>query len=232
MPDKAWGRGDAGLSGEALPLLSEGLSQLGVPFAAEQFNKLRVFLEELERWNRKYGFVALSDQAGRRELIVRHVLDSLSAWPTVSALVHRKHIADVGSGAGFPGIPLAVFLPDSRFTLIEPSARKTAFLQNVAILARLENIEIAEARLEAVETRFDLVVFRAFSPLSRELPALLRILEPGGLLIAYKGKRARVLEELAAVDLDPQRVRIVAVQVPYLEEERHLVVVSTTSSAS
>jgi 16S rRNA (guanine527-N7)-methyltransferase len=224
------------MPGRTCPELREGLEQLEIPFSAEQIIKVQIFLEELERWNRRYGLVGRRDakdrQLDRRQLIVRHVLDSLAAWATVKALDQRRQVADVGSGAGFPGIPLAVFLPDSRFTLLEPSAKKAAFLRNAAILANLENVEVAEIRLQEVRRRFDLVVFRAFSPLPRVLPDLQRILEPNGAVIAYKGKRSRVLEELAASGLDLQRLRIVAVRVPFLAEERHLIVVPKASSAS
>jgi 16S rRNA (guanine527-N7)-methyltransferase len=224
------------MPGRTCPELREGLEQLEIPFSAEQIIKVQIFLEELERWNRRYGLVgrrnAKDRQLDRRQLIVRHVLDSLAAWATVKALDQRRQVADVGSGAGFPGIPLAVFLPDSRFTLLEPSAKKAAFLRNAAILANLENVEVAEIRLQEVRRRFDLVVFRAFSPLPRVLPDLQRILEPNGAVIAYKGKRSRVLEELAASGLDLQRLRIVAVRVPFLAEERHLIVVPKASSAS
>jgi 16S rRNA (guanine527-N7)-methyltransferase len=224
------------MPGRMCPEFREGLEQLEIPFSAEQIIKVQIFLEELERWNRRYGLVSRRDakdrQLDRRQLIVRHVLDSLAAWATVKALDQRRQVADVGSGAGFPGIPLAVFLPDSRFTLLEPSAKKAAFLRNAAILANLENVEVAEIRLQEVRRRFDLVVFRAFSPLPRVLPDLQRILEPNGAVIAYKGKRSRVLEELAASGLDLQRLRIVAVRVPFLAEERHLIVVPKASSAS
>jgi 16S rRNA (guanine527-N7)-methyltransferase len=224
------------MPGRMCPEFREGLEQLEIPFSAEQIIKVQIFLEELERWNRRYGLVSRRDakdrQLDRRQLIVRHVLDSLAAWATVKALDQRRQVADVGSGAGFPGIPLAVFLPDSRFTLLEPSAKKAAFLRNAAILANLENVEVAEIRLQEVRRRFDLVVFRAFSPLPRVLTDLQRILEPNGAVIAYKGKRSRVLEELAASGLDLQRLRIVAVRVPFLAEERHLVVVPKASSAS
>jgi 16S rRNA (guanine527-N7)-methyltransferase len=164
------------------PVLEEGLAQLNIPFNVDQLLKLHVFLQELEHWNKAYGFV----KAAGQQLIVRHVLDSLAAWRKISALPRRDQVADVGSGAGFPGIPLAVFLADSRFTLLEPSAKKAAFLRNVAILAHLDNVEVAEARLAEVERRFDLVVLRAFHPLYKEIDALRQILEPGGVIIAYK----------------------------------------------
>ena len=218
-------------------LLREGLVQLEIPFTEQQLSKVHVFLEELERWNRRYGFVARSDpshrQVDRRQLVIRHVLDCLAAWGTIKAFEHRNQIGDVGSGAGFPGIPLAVFLPDSRFTLLEPSARKSAFLRNAAILADLRNVEVLETRLEDVGRRFDLVVFRAFSPLSRaSLAALQRVVKPNGAIVAYKGKLERIEEELLACGLGANKCNIVAVPVPFLDEERHLVIVPKISSAS
>lgn len=216
------------MTGNVPPVLEEGLAQLDIPFKVEQLAKLHVFLQELERWNKAYGFV----KAAGQQLIIRHVLDSLSALWKISALPRRERVVDVGSGAGFPGIPLAVFLADSRFTLLEPSAKKAAFLRNVAILAHLDNVEVEEARLEDVKRRFDLVVFRAFTPLNREIDALRRILEPSGVIIAYKGKRARILEELNKAGLSPKQARIEAVEVPFLNEERHLVILSTNFSES
>ncbi len=224
------------MSGSEADLLRQGLEQLEIPFGEEQIIKVQIFLEELERWNRRYGLVGRGRGKDRRhdggQLIVRHVLDSLAGWATIEALDRRRRVADVGSGAGFPGIPLAVFLPDSLFTLLEPSATKAAFLRNAVILANLENVEVEEQRLQEVGRRFDLVVFRAFSPLPRALADLKRILEPHGLVIAYKGKRSRIAEELEAAGLDPQTLEITAVRVPFLDEERHLVIVRKASSAT
>ena len=216
------------MSGNVSPVLEEGLAQLDIPFNVDQLRKLHVFLQELERWNKAYGFV----KAAGQQLIIRHVLDSLSAWRKISALPRRAQVVDVGSGAGFPGIPLAVFLADSRFTLLEPSAKKAAFLRNVAILAHLDNVEVEEARLEDVKRRFDLVVFRAFTPLHREIDALRRILNHNGVIIAYKGKRARILEEIDEAGISLEQVLIEAVEVPFLSEERHLVILSTNFSES
>lgn len=216
------------MSGNVSPVLEEGLAQLDIPFNVDQLLKLHVFLQELERWNKAYGFV----KAAGQQLIIRHVLDSLSAWRKISALPRRAQVVDVGSGAGFPGIPLAVFLADSRFTLLEPSAKKAAFLRNVAILAHLDNVEVEEARLEDVKRRFDLVVFRAFTPLHREIDALRRILNHNGVIIAYKGKRARILEEIDEAGISLEQVLIEAVEVPFLSEERHLVILSTNFSES
>ena len=218
------------MSSSAEELLGQGLRLLEIPSTTDKIETIQLYLAELERWNRRHGFLSHRERASVPQLIVRHVLDSLSALKLISALSCRKRIADVGSGAGFPGIPLAVFLPDSRFTLVEPSATKSAFLSNIVILARLENVEVLDMRLEQVDTRFDVVVFRAFSPLSRQLGSLMRIAERHGTIIAYKGKRNRIAEELAEVDLDPLQVDVRPVSVPFLAEQRHLVVVRRSFS--
>jgi len=218
------------MSESAQQLLCEGLERLGIPSTTDQIGKIQLYLSELKRWNRRYGFLSHRERASERQVIVRHVLDSLSAWKTLSTLGRRDRIADVGSGAGFPGIPLAIFLPDSRFSLVEPSATKSAFLSNIAILGALENVEVLEKRLEQVDTRFDVVMFRAFSPLPRQLEFLMRIAESHGTIIAYKGKRTRIAEELAETDLDPRQVDVRPVSVPFLEEQRHLVVVRRSFS--
>ena len=215
--------------------LSEGMRRLGIPFDPDRLIRIQMFLEELERWNRRHGFVGRGERKDgkidRKQLIVRHVLDSLAAWGTIRGIEPRRRVADVGSGAGFPGVPLAVFLPDSHFTLLEPSAKRAAFLRNAAILAGLENVEVEEIRLEQVRCRFDLVVFRAFSQLNRALTDLRRIVERNGVIVAFKGKRSRVDEELAACGLDEESVRIIPLRVPFLAEERHLIVLPTASSA-
>jgi 16S rRNA (guanine(527)-N(7))-methyltransferase RsmG len=113
----------------------------------------------------------------------------------LARLSPRRTVLDVGSGAGFPGLPLALFLEDSRFVLLERSARKAAFLGNVVALLGLANVRVLEMQLSGLEERFDLVTFRAWSPLDRELPALRRVLAPGGTIAAYKGRRQRIEAE-------------------------------------
>jgi 16S rRNA (guanine527-N7)-methyltransferase len=210
------------MSGDCFELLKRGLRELGLPASAGQLQQLRVYLQELERWNRVYGFV----KAAGRELVVRHLLDSLSGYASLSRIARREQVLDVGSGAGFPGFPLAVFLTDSRFTLLERSAKKAAFLRNVAILTRLQNLSVEEKRLKDLERRFDLVLLRAFGPLQREIPRLRKLLKPGGSIAAYKGRLARIHAELEAAGISPGQALVEALQVPFLEEERHLVVLA------
>ncbi len=204
---------------EVLQLLAEGLQRLGVDCPPARLGALERYRLELERWNGRYGFV----KASGRDLVVRHFLDSLAGLPVLAGLSPRRTVLDVGSGAGFPGLPLALFLEDSRVALLERSARKAAFLSNVAALLGLGNVRVLERELRGLQERFELVTFRAFSPLARELPGLRRVLAPGGWIAAYKGRRERIDQELAQAGLASWEAKVVPLEVPFLEEERHLV---------
>ena len=210
-------------------MIAEGLELLAIDCPPARLQALERYRLELELWNRRYGFVKASGD----DLVVRHFLDSLAGLPVLARLSPRRTVLDVGSGAGFPGLPLALFLEDSRFVLLERSARKAAFLGNVVALLGLANVRVLEMQLRGLEERFDLVTFRAWSPLDRELPALRRVLAPGGVIAAYKGRRERIEAELRAAGLSageagrsPLEAAVVPLRVPFLEgEERHLVLV-------
>jgi 16S rRNA (guanine527-N7)-methyltransferase len=204
-------------------LLAEGLRRLGIDCPADRLEALERYRLELELWNRRFGFV----KASGSELVVRHFLDSLAALPALRGLSPRRTVLDVGSGAGFPGLPLSLFLPDSEFVLLERSTRKASFLSNVVVLLKLPNVRVRELELRRLEERFDLVTFRAFSPLDRELAALRRVLSPGGWIAAYKGRGERVREELGQAGIAEgkaeRQAEVVHLEVPFLAEERHLV---------
>ncbi len=204
---------------EAARLLAEGLQRLGVGCPPARLEALERYRLELERWNRRYGFV----KASGKDLVVRHFLDSLAGLPVLAGLPRRRTVLDVGSGAGFPGLPLALFLEGSQVALLERSARKAAFLSNVAALLGLGNVRVLERELRGLQERFELITFRAFSPLARELPGLRRVLAPGGWIAAYKGRRERIDQELAQAGLASWEAKVVALEVPFLQEERHLV---------
>lgn len=201
-------------------LLAEGLQRLGIAFSPRQLEALETHRAELERWNRRYGFVKASGD----ELVIRHFLDSLAGVPVIASLAPRRTILDVGSGAGFPGIPLAVFLPDSELTLLERSAKRAAFLANLVLLTGLRHVRVEQRQLAELAERFDLVVFRAFRPLNRALDALSRAVGPEGRLAAYKGRRERIRAELEAAGLSEDQAEVLPLEVPFLGEERHLVI--------
>jgi 16S rRNA (guanine527-N7)-methyltransferase len=202
------------------PPLRRGLDELGIrrPEAADLLER---FLAELERWNARFGFV----KATADELVARHVLDSIAGAATIGALCTGSAAAlDVGSGAGLPGIPLAIALPDVHFTLLERSQKKCAFLENCRALLGLSNVTVHAADLAAATGIYDVVTFRAVAPLERFLADLARSKVVWRSIAAYKGRRDRIEEELAALGPRAQGADIVRLRVPFVDEERHLVV--------
>lgn len=203
-------------------LINRGLEELGLGGTPDRAELILKYINELERWNRIYGFV----KAEGCELVSRHVLDSLSAVATIKSLEHHGSICDLGSGAGFPGIPLAMFLTESELVLIERAARRAAFLRNTAILLGLKNVRVIEKDFRHIKERYPLVTFRALSPLARELKNLKKITAEGGKVVAYKGRLERILPELSALHQQISHFTIRRVKVPFLFEERHLVIFS------
>jgi 16S rRNA (guanine527-N7)-methyltransferase len=190
------------------------------------------YLEEIERFNGPYGLVKVRD---REELAVKHILDSLSPLGVFCRLLAAlpsppPRVVDVGSGAGLPGIPLAIALPRITMTLLERKGRRAGFLRNAAAALALPNVAVEAAELErAAGNRFDLAVFRAFRPLDQgALRSLTRLLRPGGCLAAYKGRRTVIEAELGA--MPGGAWEIIPCPVPFLNEERHVAVMRTEKS--
>jgi 16S rRNA (guanine527-N7)-methyltransferase len=196
---------------------------------------LNKYIEEIELFNPAYGLVGAGD---RRELEIKHILDSLSPLGIMSRLLDavppegssRPRIADVGSGAGLPGIPLAIALPGISVTLIERSGRRAGFLRNTLAVLGSSNTALEETNMEqAAPGRFNLVTFRAFRPLEAPvLRGLFRLLAPGGILAAYKGRRETAEAEMRAVESLTGGWELLPLSVPFLEEERHLAVIRKT----
>ena len=216
-------------------LLHAGLERMGLPASDRQLDQLVRYTNEIELWNPRLKLVA----AHGSELIVRHLLDSLAGWAALRRVADTSssnHLADLGSGAGLPGIPVAVMEPALRVDLVERSGRRAGFLRNAAAALRLAHVRVVETDAERYEERPDLVVFRAFLPLTAALlTQLLAIVVPGGHICAYKGKLAAAQDELASAGTTTttggpaggreQDVRIVPVEVPFLRAERHLVLI-------
>ncbi|MDR1625836.1 MAG: class I SAM-dependent methyltransferase, partial [Spirochaetia bacterium] len=135
-------------------------------------------------------------------------------------------LADIGSGAGLPGIPLAVFLPQTPVTLVEPSQKRCAFLRSAAALMGLENVSVFEGDLALARREFGVVTFRAFRPLEKKiLKKLLALTAPGGLIAAYKARAEKTQGEIAAARELGLDARAQALSVPFLEEERCLLII-------
>jgi 16S rRNA (guanine527-N7)-methyltransferase len=231
-------------------ILSDGLLQLcqndsavhGLisPRHDEILSLLTKYIDEIEKYNPTLGLTGACNQA---ELIVRHILDSLAPLTVLlpylrqyaekSPLNDRQiQIADVGSGAGLPGIPLAISLSSIQFTLIERMGRRAGFLRNTQATLDLSNLSVEEAEMEKTKPgRFALVTFRALKPLEPKiLKQLFRLCTDGGILAAYKGRSEKIKDEMCNLEkLQPEligRWSSTTCPVPFLSDQRHLVVIN------
>lgn len=192
---------------------------MGVELTDADAARLERLLDELERWNRTYNLTAITQ---REEMVTHHLLDSL----VVHRDLHGTTIADVGTGAGFPGLPLAVLNPERRFTLIDSAGKKIRFVSHVAHALGLTNVEGLHTRVESLQPDkpFDTVVTRAFAPLPEMLEKVSSLCGPQTHVLAMKGKWPR--EELAAI---PQGWRVAGSRdlvVPGLNEARCAIVLT------
>jgi 16S rRNA (guanine527-N7)-methyltransferase len=184
-----------------------------------QFSRL---LDELERWNRKVNLTAVRDHEQMRIL---HIADSLAARP----LLEGRRILDVGTGPGFPGLPLAIVEPDREFTLLDSNNKKIRFVEHAAALLGLDNVIAVKARVEdyAPGHRFDTVIARALASLPKLVKIAGRHVREGGVFVALKGRYpAGEIEELPA----PWSHEVLELDVPGLEKgSRHAVLLRRTS---
>lgn len=195
-------------------------------------SRLDRYTGEIERFNPRYGLVKVRDRA---ELVTRHILDSLAPLEHIAGLLQNGGpLADAGSGAGLPGIPLAICLPGVPVTLIERSGRRANFLRNTLAVLGLSSVTVEETEMErSAPGRFGVVTFRAFHPLERTLlRSLFRLLlpagpsSPAGVLAAYQGRREKTLAELeTALEAGSGGAELIPLSVPFLKEERHLAVI-------
>jgi 16S rRNA (guanine527-N7)-methyltransferase len=210
---------------EELALLSEGARSFDLILETGQAADLLRLVDELERANAEFNLTAIRDRPG---MLLKHVLDSLSVQP----YLRGGRIADVGTGAGFPGLPLAVVNPERRFTLIEATGKKARYVRQTAELLGLANVEVENVRAELYRPRtpFDSVVARALSSLANFVGYAGHLCARDGRLLAMKGKRPD--PEIAAL---PKSFRLAAVHkisLPGLDDERHLVELSPAGPSS
>ena len=190
---------------------------LGVALTEHDAARLRQLLEELAHWNRRFNLTGITDL---ESMVSHHVLDSLA----VHRHLHGASIADVGTGAGFPGLPLALVNPERRFSLIDSNGKKVRFVSHAVRTLGLMNVEALQARVEALrpERPFDTVLARAFAPLPELLEAVAPLCGSETRVLAMKGKWPQ-----AELDAVPRGWRVADSQtltVPGLAEERCLIV--------
>ena len=198
--------------------LDSGLDTLRLPLPPDTREKLLAYLALIEKWNRVYNLTAVRDHD---RMVPQHLLDSLAVAPHLSG----ETLLDVGSGAGLPGIPLALARPELCVTLLEVNHKKAAFLRQAVIDLGLENVEVAQVRVESWEApeRYDVVISRAFSDLAEFAALAGRLVADGGVLAAMKGVYPN--EEIAQLPAPYRVAQSIALEVPGLGAERHLVVV-------
>ncbi len=184
------------------------------------------YLALMLRWNAAYNLTAIRDP---REMVSKHLLDSLAMVPFVGPGVGVPTLADLGTGAGLPGIPLAIAHPGLRVTLVESNGKKARFMREALRTLSLSNAEVAESRIEALDRpgAFAAITARALATLPLILELGGHLIAPGGTLLAMKG--ARPDEEIAALPSGWTLRAIQPLQVPGLEAERHLVTVGRAS---
>lgn len=178
-------------------------------------DRLIQHLEILAAWNRTHNLTAVRN---RKDMITKHLIDSLS----ISKFVKGNQIIDIGSGAGFPGIPVAIVQPHREFVLVDAKAKKTQFLRHVVRKLALENVSVVESRIEqfAVHEMFDSVLVRALGSLNAIAELAFPLLAPGGAVLAMKGrypdKEIKQLKVKCSLSVQ-------VLNVPYLNAERHLI---------
>lgn len=214
----------------------DGLKKCGIPDSAAEplAQKMEAYIKEIVLFNSAYNLTNTSD---RDELVVRHIFDSLAAWPEIRGLA-KGTLADIGSGGGLPGIPLAAAfacagIENVRFELVERMEKRCAFLENCAAILGLKNVSVVNSEAERLpEGAYDLITFRAFRPLDKKMTkTLLRIVKEGGCLCAYKAKTESIKEEMAGITALVPEYQVAPLAVPGLEDsERNLVIITKSSS--
>jgi 16S rRNA (guanine527-N7)-methyltransferase len=197
-------------------LLLEGCDSLELRLSDEQITLLLEYLELLEKWNKTYNLTAVRDPG---QMVVRHLLDSLA----IVKYCNGSTCLDVGTGAGLPGIPLAIVYPERDFLLLDSNGKKTRFLFQVKTALGLDNINIHHGRVENYQgdQLFEEIFSRAFASLGDMLGACKHLLVEGGRLKAMKGAYPEL--ELAALDSKAVLKAVHSVAVPGLDEQRHLI---------
>lgn len=204
---------------EVLAQLHRGILQIGFELPADAEDRLCAYLGLLAKWNRVYNLTAVRDE---NLMVTHHLLDSLVLLPHLGEIAS---LADIGSGAGLPGIPLAIARPEMAVALIEVNHKKASFLQQAKIELKLDNVSIHCVRVEdlIVPSPFEVVTSRAFSELATFVDLAGHLLAPGGRLLAMKGFHPE--DEIAQLMAGWQVTQGVSLKVPELAAQRHLVVI-------
>lgn len=194
-------------------ILVSGLQELGLSGDEDKVNSLLTFIELLEKWNKTYNLTSIRNQ---EDIVRLHILDSLAILPWLQG----PDIIDIGTGAGLPGIPLAIFANDFNFVLLDGNAKKTRFVQQVVLEAALKNVTVCHSRVEDYQPKklFNTVTTRAFSSLHKMFHLSRHLLAEKGVLLAMKGCRPE--QDLQQISVP---YSVFAIKVPGLQVGRCLI---------
>lgn len=206
-------------------MLRAGLEALEQPMPEGSIGKLAEYLRLLDKWNQTWNLTAVRDPLA---MVARHVLDSLSIRPWVVG----PDIADVGTGAGLPGVPLAIAEPTGHFVLIDSAAKRTRFVTQAAATLGLTNVTVVRSRAQDYhpDSAFDTVISRAFASLADFTAAAGHLAKTGGRLLAMKGQLPSA--EIAELSGAWRASTVEAIAVPGLEAQRHVVVLNAVIGAA
>jgi 16S rRNA (guanine527-N7)-methyltransferase len=201
-------------------ILSDGLRQLNLarPLDEKQQSKLIKYVELLNKWNKTYNLTAVRKP---EQMVTRHLLDSLSICP----YLRGKSMLDVGTGAGLPGIPLAIVFPERQFTLLDSNNKKTRFVVQAVSELELSNVDVVQSRVEEYkpDASFETITTRAYSSIGGMVEQTSHLMAQDGVFLAMKG-----VNPIAEIDELPSGYHVEeshGIKVPGLEEERHLLVI-------
>jgi 16S rRNA (guanine527-N7)-methyltransferase len=201
---------------ELLNTLQSGVEELGLSIPSDKQASMLAYLRLVEKWNRVYNLTAVR---GIRKLLIRHLLDSLTVLPHLCG----RRILDIGTGAGLPGIPLALAAPELQLVLLDSNAKRIRFLRQVVAELALDNVTLVQDRVEEYRSgeKFDTLVSRAYTSLAAMIESSGHLLSDDGCIIAMKGlwpgDETTTIPEGFHID------RVIDTHVPELNEQRHLV---------
>lgn len=196
--------------------LNQGIHDLQLSFPSALLDQLINYLILLNKWNQVYNLTAIKDP---NAMLTRHILDSLS----IASYLRGTTVIDVGSGAGLPGIPLALYFPEKQFTLLDSNSKKTRFLTQAVAELGINNVSVIHSRVESLQNTagFDCILTRAFAPLGVMITLTQHLCRPSGRILAMCGAYPRP-EELEPIT--DWSFNVYPLQVPKLHEQRHLVI--------
>ncbi|MCF6204926.1 MAG: 16S rRNA (guanine(527)-N(7))-methyltransferase RsmG [Methylococcaceae bacterium] len=194
-------------------ILQQGLQELNLTADEKQIELLLTFIKLIEKWNKAYNLTAVRDQ---EDMVRLHLLDSLAILPHIEG----NHIADIGTGAGLPGIPLAIFSPNVKFTLVDSNSKKTRFVQQAILELQLTNVSVINNRVENIQTekQFSSLILRAFSNMQNIITLTRHLIGKQGIVYAMKGQIPS--EELVNFN---EQYTIIPIKIPGIDAKRCLI---------